>query len=241
MHKKSTILLTGVVFVVLGLYIPGVVHAAGSYVAGSTGYDISWPNCSAALPLDKPWGVVGVTGGLNFRPNKCLVDETRWFGNLSLYANTGYPGAVAAQRYGNSPRHCQSQDESCLAYNYGYNAGAYAVQYAASKNIHAAMWWLDVETENSWGDDVLLNRASIQGEYDAIKHYTVIATIGAYSYPGQWDRITGSWRPGWPAWAATGSTERADALAFCHDHDFTGGDTWLAQYTPKLDQNYACQ
>jgi hypothetical protein len=215
--------------------------AASPYVAGSTGYDVSWPNCRAAPPVMPPWGVVGVTGGLNFRQNVCLSQEANWFRNLSLYANTGYAGAVAARKYADFPRHCGHDDETCLAYNFGFNAGKYAVDYAASQGVHAAMWWLDVETENSWSDNVQFNRASIQGEADAIKRYTVVATIGAYSYPGQWDRITGNWRPGWPNWAATGSLERADALTFCRDHNFTGGPTWLAQYTIRLDQNYACQ
>lgn len=228
--------------VLLGVALGGHALAAENpYVAGSTGYDVSWPNCKAQPPLMPPWGVVGVTGGLNFRQNPCLKAESNWFLNLSLYANTGYAGAAAARKYAPFPRYCHTDDEACLAYNFGFNAGKYAVEYAASQGVHAAMWWLDVETENSWSDNVQLNRASIQGEADAIKRYTVVATVGAYSYPGQWDRITGTWRPGWPNWSATGSLERGDALSFCNGHNFTGGPTWLAQYTVRLDQDYACQ
>jgi hypothetical protein len=227
--------------VLLGLSCSGSALAAKNpYIAGSMGYDVSWPNCKARPPMMPAWGIVGVTGGLNFRQNPCLRQESSWFMNLSLYANTGYK-AADAPKYANFPRQCDLSDEACLAYNFGFNAGKYAVDYASAQGVHAAMWWLDVETVNSWSDNVRLNRASIRGEADAIKRYTVVATVGVYAYYGQWDRLTGNWRPGWPNWSATGSSERSDAVAFCRDHHFTGGPTWITQYTLRLDQNYACQ
>ncbi|HUS26684.1 MAG TPA: hypothetical protein VMY99_05040 [Nevskiaceae bacterium] len=218
--------------------------ALNPYLQDSTGFDVSWPNnnCVSTLARGAAWGIVGATGGLNFHTNPCLPVEAAWFKHLSLYSNTGYAGLAKAQKYAGWPRHCATDDENCLAYNWGYNAGKYAVKAAAQQNIHASMWWLDVEIENSWSEtNVLANRASIQGMADAIERYVVVVTIGIYSYPGQWDKITGSWRPGhWPSWVATGTYDRATALAWCTGHDFTGGGTWLTQYIEVLDRDYAC-
>jgi hypothetical protein len=98
-----------------------------------------------------------------------------------------------------------------------------------------------VERDNSWDDDPLVNRASIQGTYDAIRRETVAARVGIYSYPGQWDVITGAWRPGnIPAWAATGELFAKSALVACNAPSFTGGPVWLGQYTEGLDRNVPC-
>ncbi len=202
--------------------------------------DVSWPNCRAAPPADNTWGIVGITGGRVFEPNTCVKQETLWFKNYSVYVNTAYPGDTRGMAYATSPLQCGANDIECLAYNFGYNAGDYAVKLAASQNIHASMWWLDVETENSWSTDTLANRMSLQGMADAIHHETLVSQIGYYSYPGQWDLITGGWRNGMPAWTATGSAARAGAIDFCKGHIFTGSVNMLSQYTPKLDASYVC-
>ena len=106
--------------------------------------------------------------------------------------------------------------------------------------MHASTWWLDVENGNSWTDSTQQNRASLIGMIAALRHYTFLPTIGFYSYPGQWNIITGKWKNGYPVWVATGSTHRQDAVAFCKNENFTGGSTWLSQYTVGLDHNYIC-
>jgi hypothetical protein len=217
------------------------VSALPLFKAGSVGNDVSWPNCRANQPKQAAFGIVGVTGGLVFAPNPCLVDEAHWFDNPSLYVNTGYAGAVKAIKYAEYPKHCVNDDESCLAYNYGYNAGIYAVYYADSQLVHGTMWWLDVETENSWSENTEYNRSSLLGTADAIKHETLFADIGYYSYPGQWDKITGKWRNGYPTWAASGSEKRQDAIEACGWPSFTGGHSVLAQYTKRLDNDYVCK
>jgi hypothetical protein len=220
---------------------PGSNSISPQYVAGTTGYDVSWPNCASKSPSPASWGVVGVTGGLAFRPNPCLQAEHDWFAATSLYVNTGYPGQVRARQFAGSPRRCRVGDERCLAYNYGYNSGLYAVLYASSRNLHAMWWWLDVETENSWSDDPYVNRASLQGMVDAVRRQTVFAHVGFYSYPGQWARITENWMgDNLPAWAATGTETRSAALAACSGQSFTGGPLLLTQYTATLDRDYVC-
>jgi hypothetical protein len=42
-------------------------------------------------------------------------------------------------------------------------AGLYALSYANSRNVHASTWWLDVETSNTWNNDVAQNQNSLAG------------------------------------------------------------------------------
>jgi len=238
MAKIVTSLLLGViVFICL---LPASAAAAGIYPAGGIGNDVSWPNCKTKPPTDPAFGIVGVNGGLVFKPNQCLFTESHWFKNLSLYLNTGYAGKKRAEQFAGQPRTCSNNDESCLAYDFGYNAGVYALNYAASQYVHANTWWLDVETVNSWSKNTGYNRASLQGMVDAIKHNTLFPTIGFYAYPGQWKTITGGWQNGYPNWAATGDGDRKLAVSYCKGQAFNGGPTWLTQYTTRLDNDYAC-
>jgi len=229
--------------VLLGFVARGTTASRGSpppYPQATTGYDVSWPNCKAVPPMPDTWGVVGVTGGLVFSENPCLQIQAAWFRTPTLYVNTGYAGAQKAARFAGSPHKCAVTDDICLAYNYGYNAGLYAADKAFAHRLYSRIWWLDVETENSWSDNPEVNRQSLRGMADAIRHKTVGATIGYYSYPGQWDHITGSWRPGNPAWAATGTADRGAAIAACNQQSFTGGPIWLTQYVLELDRDYVC-
>lgn len=202
-------------------------------------FDVSWPNCGQAT-VNGQVGVVGVTGGLDFHSNKCLAEENGWFGRAALYMNTGYPDTAHSKRFTNFPRVCSKTASSCLAYNYGYTASQYAINYAASQGVHSSVWWLDVETDNSWSNSTTINRASLQGAIAALQRTPFVSQVGFYSYPAQWNIITGNWKNGFPVWVATGTTKHADAQTTCTQPSFTGGTTWLSQYTPKLDINYPC-
>ncbi len=215
------------------------IHSSGSvYPSGSTGYDVSWPNCTAKAPAHPTFGIVGVSDGTGYSQNPCLAKEAAWFSNLSLYVNTGW---YDQSSYVNpsSPQVCATGDNNCLAYNYGYNAGLYALSYASSQNIHANTWWLDVETGNTWNTDTTQNRNSLQGEYDALMANGV-TTVGVYSTTYQWDTITGTWLNSWPNWGATTVRTASKAATFCSGHQFTGGPTYLIQFSGSLDQDYAC-
>jgi len=214
--------------------------ALSPYPAGKVGSDVSWPNCRARPPRDAAFGIVGATGGLVFAPNQCLFEEAHWFNGVSLYVNTGYAGKAAAEKFNGQPRDCKPRDETCLAYDFGYNAGIYATYYAASQFVHGRMWWLDVETENSWSPDHQINRAALQGMIDAIDRTTLFPAIGFYAYPGQWQKITGGWKNGYPNWAATGGASYQRAVSFCKGQSFTGGETLLTQFTTRLDNDYVC-
>src|SRR6185503_8876874 len=72
--------------------------ASSVYTTGSTGVDVSYPNCSTAISKAS-FGIVGVTGGLVYGTNSCLRAEAGHFGNLSLYANTGLNASSSSAYY----------------------------------------------------------------------------------------------------------------------------------------------
>ncbi len=231
-------LLVLLVGAVLGARPAQAAAAAALYPTGSTGYDVSWPNCTATPPAHPPFGIVGVNDGTAYSQSPCLAQEAAWFSHLSLYANTGwYNQSVHINP--TSPRICASGDNNCLAYNYGYNAGLYALNYARGQNVSASVWWLDVENGNTWNADTTQNRNSLQGEYDALVANGV-TTVGVYSTTAQWDSITGTWLNSWPSWGATTVSTAKQAATFCTGHRFTGGPTELIQYSGTLDRDYAC-
>jgi hypothetical protein len=238
MRNRLLVTIAGLILVVILACVP----LSGIKLVGTTSTipDISWPNCKATYGQDVVSGIIGVNGGLDFSPNHCLYNESKLFSTYSLYLNTGYPGASYGEEFSSYPLSCSSSDTLCLAYNYGFNAASYAISYADIQSVHSSMWWLDVETANSWSVNVLQNRAALSGMVAAIKQYTFLPTIGFYSYPGQWDAITGGWRNHFPVWTATGSESYKVAVSFCKGNNFTGGNTWLAQYTLEFDYNYTC-
>ena len=221
----------------------GSAAAASPYTSGTTGVDVSYPNCSARFDTVS-FGVVGTEHGLGFSQNTCLRSEAARFANLSLYANTGYPGSGSAnaQKYMHAPKDCAATDLACIAYDYGYNQGLYAYDYAASQNVFSKVWWLDVENLNTWTSDPIQNQNSLQGEYDAIAARGA-TTIGAYSTSAQWNSITGNWKNSWPNWGATTWTTPQQAQTYCTGHEFTGGPSLLMQYKSRrsnVDQDVAC-
>jgi hypothetical protein len=217
--------------------ISGIASAQGAYLTGSTGEDVSYPNCAARL-TKTAFGIVGVNHGLLYSYNGCLAAEAANFSNLSLYMNTGWYDQ-SPHIDPNSPRACAAGDVNCLAYNYGYNAALDSINYSHSQGVYSSTWWLDVETANSWNSDINQNRSSLQGSYDAIKN-TAAANVGVYSTSAQWQSITGGWQNFWPNWGATTWTTAKQAAKYCTGHAFTGGPTYLIQFSGKIDQDYAC-
>lgn len=214
--------------------------ASTVYPTGSLGVDISYPNCTAKIPAVS-FGVVGVNNGIVYGHNSCAAAEATKFSDLSLYANTGLNASKSSAYYTQAQVGCNG-DVNCAAYNYGYNAGKDALDYASSQGLSSSKWWLDVETANSWTKDVVQNQKSLQGEYDALVTAGA-STVGVYSTTAQWQSITGGWQNNWPNWGATTWTTAAKAQAYCTGHQFTGGPSLLMQYKSrqsKIDQDVAC-
>lgn len=202
--------------------------------------DVSWPNCKQTKWNQLGTGIIGVSGGLDFHANRCLSREKTWFENYAFYLNTGYPGPYVHRSSQASPKQCHPKNYSCMAYNYGYNAGVYDINYARASGVYSNLWWLDVETDNSWTASTTVNQAAIKGMIAAIKAKALFPVIGVYSYKDQWNIITGKWHNHLPVWSATGGLKPSDARAACREKSFTGGPVWLGQYTNKLDINLNC-
>jgi hypothetical protein len=214
--------------------------ASSIYATGSTGVDVSYPNCSASIPSVN-FGIVGVSNGIVYGHNSCLASEAKHFSNLSLYLNTGLNTSTSSAYYAQAQSGCNG-DANCAAYNYGVNAAKDALSYASSQGVTATKWWLDVETSNTWNASSLLNQQSLQGEYDTLSR-SGAAIVGVYSTTAQWQSITGGWQNSWYSWGATTWTTASQAQTYCTGHQFTNGPSLLMQYKSKqskIDQDVAC-
>lgn len=240
----------------------------GIYPAiNAPGYDISWPQCSGTSANVPPtnasngFGIIGATDGKSYSANPCLAAELTWANGESIpatvYINTNSPSSTTAYRGDTGPAGtCStrySTKNDCLFYNYGANAAQYALNAAASAGAATpAIWWLDVETGNTWSRSTTANDYTIEGMVDYI-HQHASATIGVYSTSSQWNQIAGStFQPGTLAvpsgptagqhlgtpvtatWVP-GNTSCTGAVIFPH------GIEWLAQTgSATFDQDMVC-
>lgn len=218
--------------------------ANGIYSSGTTGNDISYPECSTSNFLQNAaFGIVGATGGRAFTDNPCLSREFTWASSLvtppSLYMNLNSPiGPTASEGITGPYDNCARKDKVCQAENYGYNAAQDASLYAANQGVSPSMWWLDIESTNSWSSSSSLNQETINGAVQFFKDQN--ESIGIYSTPSMWSSITGGYQNNLPVWIATGST---DPTPYCSSTSaFTGGIVHLVQYAAdsSLDTDYAC-
>jgi hypothetical protein len=219
----------------------GIASAATLYEPGSMGVDVSSPNCGAQIPASATFGIVGVTGGTDYSiTNPCLAAQAAYFPKtLSLYANSGW-NDHSTKLDPSSPKACAAGDADCLAYNYGYNAGLAAHDAATAAGVSSNVWWLDVESDNSWNDDVIQNRNSLQGEHDALTARGA-TIVGVYSTTSGWQTITGGWQNGWPNWIGADGAANAQGRQACSGHQFNGGPTLVVQSDAhQIDRDIAC-
>ncbi len=219
----------------------GIASAATPYPPGSIGVDVSSPNCGAQIPASATFGIVGVTSGTDYSvTNPCLAAQAAHFPKtLSLYANSGW-NDHSAKLNPSSPKGCPAEDADCLAYNYGYNAGLAAYDAATAAGVSSGVWWLDVESDNSWNDDVIQNRNSLLGEHDALTARGA-TVVGVYSTTSEWQTITGGWQNGWPNWIGADDAVSGQDRQACSGHRFTGGSTLVVQSDRhRIDRDIAC-
>lgn len=224
--------------------------------------------------------IIGVDGWAVDDTNPCLAAEVSWAKKATPEPGTTTPPPYELYMFLNSPASTSTIDqtgpagtctevassdkESCLAYNYGYNAALDAVAYATSNGASSSMWWLDIENDTCapgewndaangewWSCDTGLNDLTIQGALDGLRHDEV--TAGVYSTAVQWKGITGGYVPtggSLPLWIAgaywtsppypesDGYFGTASLSPWCQgDYDFAGGTPVLLQETPG-DNNY---
>lgn len=244
------------------------------------GNDVSWPQCGKALPRDHAFGIVGVNGGLATTTNGCMKEQLLWAQRASgsttqekvqLYVNTANPGGLNTVSWprsnidsaGNTPfnpyGNCDGTDSLGCAWLYGWNRALEDVRdrfqpaaSAAAMNTNPAtyIWWLDVETENTWklsGSefDGKSNVAVLEG---MTAHFnSVDARVGLYSTGYQWGQIVGSQVSntsnlnGLPNWRPGGANLSTSKQACTAAPLTTGGTVVLTQFVSKnLDYNYSC-
>lgn len=244
------------------------------------GIDVSWPQCNKTLPTNHAFGIVGVNGGLATTTNDCLVEQLIWANSaiggtnqakVQLYVNTANPGGlgttswpknnvdsrnvIAPNPYGT----CDNKDTLACAWQYGWNRAVEDVydrflpavsQTSLNSDASKYIWWLDVETENTWklggtAFDTQSNVAVLEGMTTYLE--SIDSQVGLYSTGYQWSQIVGNsvesvsnlngldnWRPGGANLRTSKSACRADPLT-------PGGKVVLTQYISKsLDYNYSC-
>jgi hypothetical protein len=207
--------------------------------------------------------VVGVNGGKASNSNPCFLSEydsalllsgETEQPHASVYVNTGNPALTgtwwptknrtqAGTAVENPNGSCEGLAGSECAYVYGYSM-AQADYRRVSKTLSRLpnLWWLDVETTNSWQPDVVANAASITGMVDYFQSRDL--EVGLYSTSYQWNRIAGvttadSHLAGLRSWLAGASY--SGAAADCEKSPLTpNGLVTMVQYVSVLDADYSC-
>lgn len=188
-----------------------------------------------------------------------------------VYVNTANPGEVINQittwpttstdSNGNTPANpyglCAGANDRACSWLYGWNRSIYTEGVfkaaATSKGLNSStgdyVWWLDVETMNTWqsgsNEALIRNTAAIEG-FGAY-YESKGADIGLYSTALQWAEITGnnidsaSNLNGLPNWRPSGAS-LANAKDNCRVAPLTsGGYISLTQYVQQnLDKNHSC-
>jgi hypothetical protein len=251
------------------LAVPGTASAAPTTI----GYDVSYPQCGSSLPKDRAFAVVGVNGGLSTKANPCLSTQLAWAWQSSgavaaqpkaqLYLNTANPGEVRNQvstwpKTGFTPYGtCDGSNSEACSYQYCWERAQYSVTTFLLPAAKAAdvdtspaayLWWLDVETTNTWqsGSAAALarNRATLEGMTTYLTSQG--AQVGLYSTTYQWNQIAGSvpadsTLAGRSSWLA-GATSLNGARVNCSRSPLVpGGEVTLSQYVQGgWDRNTSC-
>jgi hypothetical protein len=212
------------------------------YVPGTTGYDISWPQCGGAYP-PPPHAVtiVGVNDGHMYSTNPCVVSEVAWAGStLTAYVNTNHLPNDSVSGVSGPAGVCAVADRVCRAYNWGRGGAEYDAAAMQGHGVNTGFVWLDVELDGGWLQALPTeNFAVIRGVRDGLRLHGY--TVGIYATNYQWGFITSQADiTGMPIWVP-GAADLAGAVAMCAPiHSFGGGITWLTQWTVVYDQDYAC-
>ncbi len=239
--------------------LPAISQSPSVYPAGTTGYDVSWPQCSplgssaaGSLPAASAFEVVGVNGGTISSFNSCFAAEAAWAAkSLSVYIILQpAPSNSPVQETTGPEAACAATSSECEGYDWGYNYAEADLTFVRAAGYLPRVWWVDVETGEGWPTSSSLqpvNAAIVQGALDAIRSSGAVA--GIYSTWYQWGKITGSYLPGgqppiWVPGAYTLSGGNLSAVAYCQRAGtpgdpsmlsspyigFAGGAPWLVQY-----------
>jgi hypothetical protein len=227
------------------------------------GNDVSWPQCNKTLPKGQAFAIVGVNNGLANNTNPCFSTQLSWAQQSSgttsqpkvaLYVNTANPGLSgswwpSSNDYGgatiNNPYGtCAHGDDPACAYVYGYAKAYDDANIRGVSNPSSYLWWLDVETINSWETNKAANAADLEGMTAYLQ--SIGAGVGLYSTSYQWGKIAGSVNTssnlnGLKSWIP-GANSQKGAKSNCSLPPLTPGSTvTLTQFISKnLDYDYSC-
>ncbi len=238
------------------------------------GIDISYPQCGKQVPKTQAFGIVGINGGLATTTNSCLKDQLAWANKsvggtvqdkIQLYVNTANPGGLNTSSWptSSSPENpygnCDNGDTLACAWQYGWNRASEDVinrfvpaanQARINNSPSEYVWWLDVETINTW--KAPNNSFNTQSNATVLEGMTANfqslgGHVGLYSTAYQWGQIVGNsvsdtsnlnglvnWRPG--------GANLSTAKQACSATPLTSnGSVVLTQYVSKnLDYDYSC-
>jgi hypothetical protein len=191
------------------------------------GWDVSHPQCQRTLPDSGGFAIVGVTGGRPFTSNPCFAEQHAWAASKAghaVYVNTGYPGRGDPVAYGRSV-----VDDAVARERTAGVSGT-------------SMWWLDVETVNTWDGTAQQNATVLDAM--AARLQGLGARVGIYSTPRMWSEIAGTWAPGLPVWYATGPGTGTQAAQAC-SRSFAGSTPAISQWVHEvaghdIDRNLIC-
>ena len=247
-----------------------VVDLAGWYAPTGDGWDISWPQCTAAgstssrLPDGGAFSVVGLTRGRPFTDNECFAAQWAWASSLpgepSVYLNVDAPGV----RDGSGPNN-QIWAEVCgtgtptsaCGRIYGERLAQYALpRLPTTPSGGRPMLWMDVEGPYPNGPfwqtgegGVPTNRAVLNGAVETLR--AAGYRVGIYSdrrdsTSNDWIAIMGQYvleqTQNWVFRA--GDTESGGAMC-AKTISPTGGPAVMVQLQPNstgaaYDVNHLC-
>ena len=263
---RRWVVVVGLALIAVVVVLIVVVLTGGS--SPTTGYDISYPQCSGSYPSNPLFGIVGVNGGLANTANPCLSSQLGWAQGargqkrpeqpaLSLYIDTANPGSHHVPDWpsgGTAPLYgaCNGLLTNACSYLYGEQRAVHSYHLAAALDptgAKTAPWWLDVELQASWAGTYELNIAALRGFVAGLQNAGATGLIGIYSTGAQWHEITGltaqttqaAFKAQLPAWVAGTRATLAQARQNCATGGFAGAPPTLAQYrTGVFDADLRC-
>jgi hypothetical protein len=228
------------------------------------GNDISWPQCNKTLPGGQAFGIVGVNNGLANNTNPCFARQLSWAQQsrggtgqplAALYVNTANPGLAGSwwptsNEYGgttvaNPYGTCAGANDIPCAYMYGYAKAYDDANIRGVANPGSYLWWLDVETINSWEPNKAANAADLEGMTAYFQ--SIGARVGLYSTTYQWSQIVGTVSTasnlnGLRSWIA-GASSATNAKSMCTTAKplTANSPVTLVQFVQSnLDYDYSC-
>ena len=258
---------TTVVLASLAIVLTSAVAAYGQGGGIQAGNDVSYPQCGITLPAGQAFGIVAVNDGLANTTNPCLDAEIAWADTstgaarqprASLYVNTADPGSngvtdwpqtnydsFSGERIADPYGSCTGGNTRACAWQYGWDLADLDAQTRGVQSPGSYLWWLDVETINSWQSSAQENRADLEGMASYFRH--IGATVGIYSTAKQWDPIVGNVPSSSPLYRAPdwipGAKTLSQAKKNCHEAPLTsGGAITVTQWkTSPTSSDLSCR